>query len=153
MLTGDHKATALSIAKEVGILEAVTGSKRARESSHAAVPISTSAMTAAEFDALSEKEVDDLNELPLVIARCTPSTKVRMIEALHRRNKFAAMTGDGVKDAPSLKKADVGIALGAGSDGAKTSIDIVLSDNNFVTRPWRRGDASSSTSASSCSTC
>jgi potassium/sodium efflux P-type ATPase len=132
MLTGDHKATALSIAKEVGILEPVTGSKRAMDAS-AIVPIGQSVMTATEFDALSDKEVDELDELPLVIARCTPSTKVRMIDALHRRNKFAAMTGDGVNDAPSLKKADVGIAMGAGSDVAKTSSDIVLTDNNFAT--------------------
>lgn len=132
MLTGDHKATALSIAKEVGILEPVTGSKRAMDAS-AVVPISQSVMTATEFDALSEKEVDELDELPLVIARCTPATKVRMIDALHRQNNFVAMTGDGVNDAPSLKKADVGIAMGAGSDVAKTSSDIVLTDNNFAT--------------------
>ncbi|XP_024364260.1 sodium/potassium exporting P-type ATPase 1-like isoform X2 [Physcomitrium patens] len=138
MLTGDHKATALSIAREVGILEPLSASKRStskrgvKGDAHV-VPMSSSVMTATEFDPLSEKEVDALDELPLVIARCTPSTKVRMIDALHRRKKYAAMTGDGVNDAPSLKKADVGIAMGAGSDVAKTSSEIVLTDNNFAT--------------------
>ncbi|XP_024402062.1 sodium/potassium exporting P-type ATPase 1-like [Physcomitrium patens] len=139
MLTGDHKATALSIAKDVGILEPLSASRRSaskrlnkKRDSHV-VPMSSLVMTATEFDALSEQEVDALDELPLVIARCTPSTKVRMIDALHRRKKFAAMTGDGVNDAPSLKKSDVGIAMGAGSDVAKTSSDIVLTDNNFAT--------------------
>nr|CBL43003.1 Na+/K+ P-type ATPase [Riccia fluitans] len=128
MLTGDHPDTALAIAKEVGIIRPPPN--RAEES---VVPLFNPVMTAQEFDALSEEEIDDLAELPLVIARCTPATKVRMIEALHRRKKFAAMTGDGVNDAPSLKKADVGIAMGAGSDVAKQSSEIVLTDNNFAT--------------------
>ncbi|OAF60266.1 hypothetical protein VC83_02762 [Pseudogymnoascus destructans] len=68
-------------------------------------------MTASAFDKLSDDEIDDLPVLPLVIARCSPTTKVRMIDALHRRKCFAAMTGDGVNDSPSLKRADVGIAM------------------------------------------
>ncbi|NP_001413487.1 sodium/potassium exporting P-type ATPase 1 [Physcomitrium patens] len=131
MLTGDHKATAMSIAKEVGIIEEPHGSEIAN--GNEIVPLSASVMTATEFDQLTDEQVDALVDLPLVIARCTPSTKVRMIDALHRRKKFVAMTGDGVNDAPSLKKADVGIAMGAGSDVAKTSSDIVLTDNNFAT--------------------
>ncbi|BBN03231.1 P-type Na+/K+ transporter [Marchantia polymorpha subsp. ruderalis] len=128
MLTGDHHDTALAIAKEVGIIRAPPDRADAT-----VVSLSNPVMTAPEFDAMSEAEIDGLEELPLVIARCTPATKVRMIEALHRRRKFAAMTGDGVNDAPSLKKADVGIAMGAGSDVAKQSSEIVLTDNNFAT--------------------
>ena len=93
----------------------------------------TMVMTAAQFDALSDDQIDQLPVLPLVIARCAPNTKVRMIEALHRRKKFCAMTGDGVNDSPSLKRADVGIAMGqAGSDVAKDASDIILTDDNFA---------------------
>jgi len=90
-------------------------------------------MTASQFDKLSDNEIDQLPVLPLVIARCAPNTKVRMIEALHRRKRFCAMTGDGVNDSPSLKRADVGIAMGqAGSDVAKDASDIILTDDNFA---------------------
>ncbi|KAL2194237.1 hypothetical protein P885DRAFT_43374 [Corynascus similis CBS 632.67] len=126
MLTGDHPETAKAIAIEVGILPKAMHRVSA-DIAHAMV------MTAAQFDALSDDEVDNLPVLPLVIARCAPSTKVRMIDALHRRSKFVAMTGDGVNDSPSLRRADVGIAMGqAGSDVAKDASDIVLTDDNFA---------------------
>lgn len=76
-------------------------------------------MTASQFDKLSDDEVDKLPSLPLVVARCAPSTKVRMIEALRRRGGYSGMTGDGVNDAPSLKLADVGIAMGQGESYSK----------------------------------
>ncbi|KAJ7282813.1 sodium transport ATPase 5 [Mycena rebaudengoi] len=126
MLTGDHAATARAIALQVGILPRNIGTL-SKESIDAMV------MTAAQFDKLSEDEIDALPILPLVVARCAPNTKVRMVDALHRRKAFAAMTGDGVNDSPSLKRADVGIAMGlSGSDVAKDASDIVLTDDNFA---------------------
>ena len=125
MLTGDHPGTAKAIAQEVGILPH-------NLYHYSQDVVKAMCMTASEFDALTDQEIDDLPVLPLVIARCAPQTKVRMIDALHRRKKFAAMTGDGVNDSPSLKKADVGIAMGLnGSDVAKDASDIVLTDDNF----------------------
>ncbi|KAF2711311.1 sodium P-type ATPase-like protein [Pleomassaria siparia CBS 279.74] len=125
MLTGDHPGTARAIAAEVGILPSnmATLSKDVTDAM---------VMTASQYDKLSDDEIDALPLLPLVIARCAPDTKVRMIEALHRRKCFAAMTGDGVNDSPSLKRADVGIGMGTGSDVAKDASDIVLTDDNFA---------------------
>ncbi len=126
MLTGDHPETARAIALEVGILPS-------RMSEVAADVSRTMVMAASDFDKLTDQEIDNLPILPLVVARCAPQTKVRMIEALHRRKAFVAMTGDGVNDSPSLKRADVGIAMGqAGSDVAKEASDIVLTDDNFA---------------------
>lgn len=126
MLTGDHPQTAKAIAIEVGIIPKNIATLSPDV-------ISAMVMTAAQFDRLSDQEVDNLPVLPLVIARCAPQTKVRMVEALHRRKKFVAMTGDGVNDSPALKRADVGIGMGmAGSDVAKDASDIVLTDDNFA---------------------
>jgi P-type Na+/K+ transporter len=126
MLTGDHPETASAIAKDVGILPDNISERSINVQR-------TMVMTATRFDGMTDEEIDGLSDLPLVIARCAPSTKVRMIEALHRRGALAAMTGDGVNDSPSLKKADVGIAMGInGSDVAKDVSEVVLVDDQFA---------------------
>ncbi|KAG2190996.1 hypothetical protein INT46_011278 [Mucor plumbeus] len=144
MLTGDHIATATAIAREVNIVPSTYGLseddeelyERAKAASkpHIGDGKDNLVMTAQRFDKMTEEEIDALPDLPLVIARCSPDTKVKMIEALHRRKKIAGMTGDGVNDSPSLKESDIGIAMGEnGSDVAKQAADIVLVDDNFAT--------------------
>jgi Na+-exporting ATPase len=119
MLTGDAVNTATAIAKKVGIL-----------SLHHSMD---AVMKAQDFDRMSEAQIDAMPALPLVIARCSPQTKVKMVEALGRRNAFCAMTGDGVNDAPALERAPVGIAMGiAGTDVAKNAADMILTDDNFA---------------------
>ncbi|PVV00644.1 hypothetical protein BB560_004965 [Smittium megazygosporum] len=132
MLTGDHPATATAIAKQVAIIQ---DSKRISDKlDSTSVGINNLVMVARDFDAMTIEQIDALPELPVVIARCTPETKVKLIEALHRRKAVVAMTGDGVNDSPSLKYADVGIAMGmAGSDVAKQASAIILTDDNFAT--------------------
>ncbi|KAJ5648638.1 ATPaseP-typeK/Mg/Cd/Cu/Zn/Na/Ca/Na/H-transporter [Penicillium lividum] len=123
MLTGDHIKTATAIAGQVGILDRVSLITKQTKL----------IMAADEFDKLTDAEIDEIEELPLVIARCSPATKVRMVDAMHRRQAFCVMTGDGVNDSPALKRADVGIAMGRnGSDVAKEAADMVLTDDNFA---------------------
>ncbi|SPO05178.1 related to Na+-transporting ATPase ENA-1 [Cephalotrichum gorgonifer] len=123
MVTGDHIKTATSIALEVGILTRDMSSSE----------LENAVMQASDFDKLEDAEIDAMKSLPLVIGRCSPMTKVRMIEAMHRRKAFCVMTGDGVNDSPALKQADIGIAMGLrGSDVAKEASDMVLTDDNFA---------------------
>jgi potassium/sodium efflux P-type ATPase len=118
MLTGDHPGTARAIAKDVDIIDDFTPA--------------SAVMIARDFDQLSEDQIDAMETLPLVIARCSPKTKVKMVQALHRRGRFCVMTGDGVNDSPALKQANVGMAMGTGSDVAKDAAEMVLTDDNFA---------------------
>jgi len=122
MATGDHPATAKAIAAEIGIISKENMNKK------------NVVMVASDFDNMKPEDIDAMTYLPLVIARCTPQTKVTLIEALHRRHeKFVAMTGDGVNDAPAIKMADIGIAMGkGGSDVTKQASSITLTDDNFA---------------------
>jgi len=119
MLTGDHSATATAIALSIGTL----GKTYSKDM----------VMTGQQFDALTDEQVDALQELPLVVARCAPETKVRIVDAIHRRGMMTVMTGDGVNDAGSLKRADVSVGMGSGSDVAKQSASVVLAEDYFAT--------------------
>jgi len=114
MITGDHAVTAAAIAKQLGI------------PGHA--------MTGADFAALSDEEaLRQIGEIG-VIARVTPEHKVRLVEVLKHAGKIVAMTGDGVNDAPALKSADIGVAMGiTGTDVAKEAAVMILTDDNFAT--------------------
>ncbi len=117
MITGDHIATAKAIAKELGILRS-----------------GNLAITGAELDQISQKELEKNIMNYSVFARVTPEHKVRIVKAFQRTGAVVAMTGDGVNDAPALKNADIGIAMGKnGTDVAKNASDMILTDDNFVT--------------------
>ena len=117
MLTGDHPETARAIAHEAGI--AVDGEE---------------VLTGAELIDLDDGELDARLERATVIARITPLDKVRIVESLRRRGHTVAMTGDGVNDAPALRLADVGVAMGAaGTEVARQAADVVLADDDFAT--------------------
>jgi len=117
MITGDHARTAQSIGTQLDITDANTG------------PV-----TGADLDTLSDEELRDRVATRSVFARTSPEHKLRIMEALQARGRIVAMTGDGVNDAPALKRADVGIAMGRkGAEATKQAADMVLADDNFAT--------------------
>ena len=120
MITGDHKITAAAIAKEVGIIDD-------NDTNALAVDGST-------IDGMTDEELEDYVEKVSVYARVTPEHKIRIVRAWQKKGKIVAMTGDGVNDAPALKQADVGVAMGqTGSEVAKDAAAMVLTDDNFAT--------------------
>jgi len=122
MITGDHAVTAAAIAGQIGL------DHRARRG---AVP---TALTGKQLAALSDDELTDAVEETAVFARVTPEQKLRLVEALQARNEVVAMTGDGVNDAPALRRANIGVAMGiTGTEVAKEASDMVLTDDNFAT--------------------
>ena len=117
MITGDHKVTAVAIEKKIGIF--TDGDL---------------ALTGLELDALSDEELDQQIERVAVYARVSPENKIRIVNAWQRKNHIVSMTGDGVNDAPALKKADVGVAMGiTGTEVSKDAASMILTDDNFAT--------------------
>ena len=117
MITGDHKVTASAVAKEIGILTE-----------------GTQAVEGADIDGMSDEELREFVPKVSVYARVSPEHKIRIVRAWQERGNLVAMTGDGVNDAPALKQADIGVAMGVtGTEVAKDAAGVVLADDNFAT--------------------
>lgn len=117
MITGDHKITASAIAKQIGIMRD-----------------GDMAVTGMELDAMNDDELDRVLEKISVYARVSPENKIRIVEAWQRKGNIVSMTGDGVNDAPALKKADIGVAMGiTGTEVSKDAASMILQDDNFAT--------------------
>ncbi len=116
IVTGDHKDTTLKIAQQSGLDHKING-----------------VLTGKDLDSISDRELDNKLDGVDIFARVEPRHKIRIVNAWQKKEKSVAMTGDGVNDAPSLKAADIGVALGSGSDVAHEVSDIVLLDNNLAT--------------------
>jgi len=116
MITGDHKNTAIAIARDLGFFQA-----------------GSVALSGEEMDKLSDQQLYEKVEEATVYARVSPEHKLRIVRALRRRNEVVAMTGDGVNDAPALKEADIGVAMGiTGTDVTKEVSDMIITDDNFA---------------------
>lgn len=116
MITGDYKDTAEAIARDLGMLDETS-----------------KVLTGTDLDAMSDEELVAVADQVSVYARVSPVHKLRIVEAIKQNNHIVAMTGDGVNDAPALKKADIGVAMGiTGTDVAKETADMILTDDNFA---------------------
>ncbi len=116
VITGDHKLTAIAITKELGLFKE-----------------GDMALSGEELDKLSDDKLDEIVESVVICARVSPEHKVRILSALKKKGHVVAMTGDGVNDAPALKRSDIGVAMGiTGTDVAKEASDMVLTDDNFA---------------------